>query len=66
MMHPDITMINDRERRREMLAVADRRRLARQARDMARAARCARRLAGHDSGVRGLQRLSSLLLRGAR
>lgn len=66
MMHPDISMMNGRERRREMLAVADRWRLAGQARDMARAARCADRLAGHESGVRGLRRLSRVLPRGAR
>jgi hypothetical protein len=66
MMHSAINMMNGRERRREMLALADRWRLACQARDMARAARCARRLAGHDSGVHRLQRLTRVLLRGAR
>jgi hypothetical protein len=65
-MHPDISIINGRERHREMLAVADRWRLAGQARDMARAASCARRLAGHDSGVRALQRLTRVLLKGGR
>ena len=66
MMHPDISMMTARERRREMLAVADRGRLARQARDLTRAAGSARMLAGDGSGVRGLQRLSRVLLRGAR
>ena len=66
MMHPDISMMNGRERVADMLVMADRWRLARQARDMTRAGRSARRLAGHDCGVRGRQRLTRVLLRGAR
>lgn len=66
MVHPYISMMNARERNREVLAVAERRRLARQARDVARTARSARRLAGHRSGVRRLRRVSRVLLKGAR
>jgi hypothetical protein len=66
MMYPDISTMNGRERGREMLAAADRRRLARQARDIARAARRVRRLADHGSGVPGPQRLNKILLRGTR
>jgi hypothetical protein len=61
MMHPEITVMNDRERRKQMLAAADRSRRARLACGEARAARRARRLACHDSGVRGPQRLKVLL-----
>lgn len=66
MVHPYVSMMTGRERCREALAVAERRRLARQARDATRAARSARRVAGHGSGVRGLRRVSRVLLRGAR
>jgi hypothetical protein len=66
MIHPDIAMMNGRERAREMLAEAERRRLARQAQEVARAARLARRPAPHGSGVPGLRWLSRALLRAAR
>jgi hypothetical protein len=39
MMHPEVSMMNSRERRKEMLAAAGRQRLARQVRAEARAAR---------------------------
>ena len=61
MMHPEITVLNARERRKQMLATADRCRQAKLVRDEARAARHAGRLAGHDSGVHGPQRLKVLL-----
>lgn len=56
MTHSDITGMLDHERRREMLAAADRRRLASLVRREARAAKRARRIAGHDpmrADVRG-------------
>jgi hypothetical protein len=61
MMHPEITVMNARERHRQMLATADRCRQAKLVCDEARAARRAGRLARHDSGVRGLQRVKVLL-----
>jgi hypothetical protein len=51
MMHPDITLENGRVRARDMLAAADRRRLARQVRG------AARRPAARDSRVHGLRRV---------
>jgi len=66
MMHPDISMMVGRERRRDMLAAAERRRLNRQARDAARASRRARRPAVRDSRLPVLQALSGTLLRRVR
>jgi hypothetical protein len=63
MMHSDITLAIARERRKRMLAAADRHRLARQVRDAERAARRGR-ATGRDSRLRPLQRLSKILLRG--
>jgi hypothetical protein len=63
MVHPDITRMLDHERRREMLAAADRRRLAGLVRREARAAKRARRIAGHESTVRRRQGLRKILLR---
>jgi hypothetical protein len=63
MVHPDITRMLDHERRREMLAAADRRRLAGLVRREARAAKRARRIAGHDPTVRRRQGLRKILLR---
>lgn len=63
MTHSDITGILDHERRREMLAAADRRRLASLARREARAAKRARRIAGHDPTARRRQGLRKVLLR---
>jgi hypothetical protein len=47
MMHPEITMMYGRERRGQMLAAADRQRLARRA-TLTHRTQGARRLAGHD------------------
>ena len=65
MMHSDITRMLDHERRREVLAAADRRRLAGLVRPEARAAKRARRIAGHDLTVRRRQGLRKILLRKA-
>ena len=64
MMHPDISLENGRERARDMLAAADRRRTARQVRDLTRAARCAPGWAGRGSRARGLRGLAKVLPRG--
>ena len=61
MMHPDISLENGRVRARDMLAAADRRRLARQVREL-RAARGGRG-AARDSRVRGRHGLRRLLPR---
>lgn len=63
MTHSDITGMLDHERRREMLAAADRRRLAGLVRREARAAKRARRIAGHDPTARRRQGLRKILLR---
>ena len=63
MMHSDITRMLDHQRRREMFAAADRRRLASLVRREARAAKRARRLAGHDPTARRRQGLRKILLR---
>jgi hypothetical protein len=63
MMHSDITRMLDHERRREMLAAADRHRLAILVRGEARAAKRARRVAGHDPTGRRRQGLRKALLR---
>ena len=63
MVHSDITGMLDHERRREMLAAADRRRLASLVRREARAARRARRLAGRDPAARRREGLRKILLR---
>jgi hypothetical protein len=52
MMHSDISVMLERERRAEMLAAADRRRLASLVRAEARAAKRARRVAGRDPAAR--------------
>ena len=49
-LHPYISQLNDRERRREMIARADQQRLVRQLRDLTRTSRRASR------GTRGLGR----------
>jgi hypothetical protein len=49
-LHPYISELNDRERRREMIARADQQRLVRQVRDLTRTSRRASR------GMRGLGR----------
>jgi hypothetical protein len=67
MMHPDISLENGRERVRDMLATADRRRAARQVRALTRAARYAPGRAGRDSRgsrARGLRGLAKVLPRG--
>ncbi len=63
MMHSDITRMLDHQWRREMLAAADRRRLASLVRREARAAKRARRLAGHDPTARRRQGLRKTPLR---
>jgi hypothetical protein len=63
MVHSDITGMLDHERRRAMLAAADRRRLASLVRREARAARRARRLAGRDPSARRREGLRKILLR---
>jgi hypothetical protein len=63
MTHSDITGMLDHERCREMLAAADRRRLASLVRREARAAKRARRIAGHDPTARRRQGLRKILLR---
>ena len=63
MVHSDITGMLDHERRRAMLAVADRRRLASLVRREARAARRARRLASRDPAARRREGLRKILLR---
>jgi hypothetical protein len=63
MTHADITGMLDHERRGEMLAAADRRRLAGLVRREARAAKRARRIAGHDPVVRRRQGLRRILPR---
>ena len=57
MMHPDISLENGRVRARDMLAAADRRRLARHVRSAARGP------AARDSRVRGRHGLRRLLPR---
>ena len=67
MMHPDISLENGRERARDMLGAADRRRAAREVRALTRAARYAPRRAGgdsRDSRARGLRGLAKVLPRG--
>jgi hypothetical protein len=63
MTHPDITGMLDHERRREMLAAADRRRLASLVRREARAAKRACRIASDDPTARRRQGLRKILLR---
>jgi hypothetical protein len=63
MMHSDITRMLDHERRSEMLAAADRHRLASLVRREARAAKRARRIASHDPATRRRQGLRKILLR---
>ena len=63
MMHSDITRMLDHERRREMLAAADRHRLAGLVRREARAAKRARRIASHDPTARRRRGLRKILLR---
>jgi hypothetical protein len=62
MMHSDIGRIFVDERRREILAAADRPRLASLVRREARAAKRARRIASHDPAARRRQRLGKILL----
>jgi hypothetical protein len=62
MMHSDISRMLGHERR-EMLAAADRHRLASLARREARAAKRARRIASHDPTARRRQGLRKILLR---
>jgi hypothetical protein len=64
MMHPDVSAMLGRERRREMLATAARRRLAGMVRREARAAKRARRIASCDPAARRRQGLAKILLRG--
>ena len=63
MMHSDITRMVERERRKELIATADRHRLANMARREARAAKRVRRIAGHDPTARRRQGLVKILLR---
>jgi hypothetical protein len=63
MMHSDISRMFERERRREMLAAADRHRLASMVRREARGAKRARRIASHDLTARRGQGLRKILLR---
>jgi hypothetical protein len=63
MMSSDITRMLDHQRRREMLAAADRRRPASLVRRKARAAKRARWLAGHDPTARRHQGLRKIPLR---
>jgi hypothetical protein len=63
MMHPDIVRMFAHEWRREMLAAADRHRLASLVRREARAAKRARRIASHDPTARRRQGLRKILLR---
>ena len=63
MMHSDIARVLERERRREMLAAADRHRLASLVRREARAVRRARRIASHDPTACRRQGLGKVLLR---
>jgi len=63
MMHSDIARMLERERRREMLAAADRHRLASLVRRQARAAKRARRIASHDPTAHRRQGLRKILLR---
>jgi hypothetical protein len=65
MIHPEISLMNDSERRRMRLALAEQRRLARRARNDVRAARRLDRLAGHDSPVGRWSRLRRVWLRRA-
>jgi hypothetical protein len=62
MMHSDISRMLGHERR-EMLAAAERYRLASQLRREARAAKRARRIASHDPTARRRQGLTKILLR---
>lgn len=63
MVQSDLTRMVVHERRTEMLAAADRRRLASLVRREARAAKRARRLAGRDPAARRRQGLRKILLR---
>jgi hypothetical protein len=62
MMHSDISRMLGHERR-EMLAAAERYRLASQLRREARAAKRARRIASHDPTARRRQGLTKIPLR---
>jgi hypothetical protein len=62
MMHSDISRMLGHERR-EMLAAADRHRLASLLRREARAAKRGRRIARHDPTARRRQGLTKILLR---
>jgi len=63
MVHSDITRMVDHQRRREMLAVADRDQLASLVRREARAAKRVRRLASRDPAARRRHGLRKILLR---
>jgi hypothetical protein len=63
MMHSDISRMVERERRREMLAAADRHRLASMVRREARAVKRTHRIASHDPTARRRQGLVKILLR---
>jgi len=63
MLHPEISKMLNHEHRREMLAAADRRRLASLVHREAWAAKRTRRIASHDSTAHRRQRLTRILLR---
>jgi hypothetical protein len=63
MLHPEMSKMLNHEHRREMLAAADRRRLASLVRREARAAKRARRIASYDPTAHRRQGLRKILLR---
>jgi hypothetical protein len=62
MQNPKISQMLNHDHRREMLAAADRRRLARQVRREAQEAKRARRIASHDPTAHHRQGLRKILL----
>jgi len=63
MLHPEISKMLNHEHRRDMLAAADRRRLASLVHREARAARRTRQVVSHDSSAHRRQRLTRILLK---
>jgi hypothetical protein len=62
MQNPEVSKMLSHDHRREMLAAADRRRLARQVRREAQAAKRARRIASHYPDAHRRQGLRKILL----
>ena len=63
MLHPEMSKMLNHEHRRDILAAADRRRLASLVHSEAQGAKRTRRIASHDSIAHRRQRLTKILLR---